>query len=346
VLLARATPADVDAFIALLEAAASRLTARGIAQWRPGSFAAARTAIEHAQAAGELRVARIDGRLAAGLIVSARPDPIWSGLGHARAVYLHRLVAATGFAGSGIGARVLAEVEREAREAGLEYARLDCVADNVKLARWYQSLGYFPRGTVDTAHGRLLRHDKRIAPLSGDLAVPSLDAVDFARWRTNDVATLCFVQDGERVLLIHKKRGHGAGKVNAPGGKTEPGESPAACARRETREEVGVDARRLECRAELRFQESTGYAMRGFAFVCTDFSGAPVETAEAAPFWCDVAALPLEAMWEDDRIWLPRILEGERLVGEFLFHHDRLVAHRLAAASAATLVARGEAVWP
>ncbi len=32
-------------------------------------------------------------------------------------------------------------------------------------------------------------------------------------------ATLCFVQDGDRLLLIEKKRGAGEGLWNGPGGK-------------------------------------------------------------------------------------------------------------------------------
>ena len=34
-------------------------------------------------------------------------------------------------------------------------------------------------------------------------------------------------------------------------------------------------------------------------------------------------------MWEDDRIWLPRILAGEILAGDFLFRGGVLLADRL-----------------
>jgi 8-oxo-dGTP diphosphatase len=170
-------------------------------------------------------------------------------------------------------------------------------------------------------------------------AYQTLAAVDFEHWRVDDVATLCFVVDGPRVLLIHKKRGHGAGKVNGPGGKVERGESPIACVRRETHEEVCIEPRELVCRAELRFQDTNGYAMRGFAFVAGGFDGAPVETAEATPFWCAMDDLPFDAMWDDDRYWLPRVLAGETLVGEFLMHEDRLIEHRLRPASPDALAA-------
>ena len=49
----------------------------------------------------------------------------------------------------------------------------------------------------------------------------ALDDVSWKDWRPVDVATLVFVVDGARILLIHKKRGLGAGKINGPGGRVE-----------------------------------------------------------------------------------------------------------------------------
>ena len=46
-----------------------------------------------------------------------------------------------------------------------------------------------------------------------------------AQWTPDILATLMFVVQKGRILLIRKKRGIGAGKVNGPGGKFEPGET-------------------------------------------------------------------------------------------------------------------------
>ena len=68
--------------------------------------------------------------------------------------------------------------------------------------------------------------------------------VDWKHWEPQIRATLMFVLrdaafgGGQEVLLIRKKRGIGAGKINGPGGKIDPGESPLQCAIRETREEL------------------------------------------------------------------------------------------------------------
>ena len=64
----------------------------------------------------------------------------------------------------------------------------------------------------------------------------TLGDIDWARWRAKDQATLVFVTEAANVLLMHKKRGLGAGKINAPGGRLEPGETPETGAIREVQE--------------------------------------------------------------------------------------------------------------
>ncbi|MBT4161861.1 MAG: NUDIX hydrolase, partial [Gammaproteobacteria bacterium] len=46
-------------------------------------------------------------------------------------------------------------------------------------------------------------------------------AIDWENWEPEEVATLLFVVRDGRVLLIRKKRGLGAGKINGPGGRLE-----------------------------------------------------------------------------------------------------------------------------
>jgi len=66
--------------------------------------------------------------------------------------------------------------------------------------------------------------------------VRNLGDIDWATWTPVDTATLLFVVRHTEVLLIRKKRGLGAGKINGPGGRLEKGESLAECAVRETEE--------------------------------------------------------------------------------------------------------------
>jgi len=64
--------------------------------------------------------------------------------------------------------------------------------------------------------------------------------VDWETWVPTERATLLFVIKDGQVLLIHKKKGLGAGKINGPGGRLEPGETPEQAAIREVQEELLV----------------------------------------------------------------------------------------------------------
>jgi 8-oxo-dGTP diphosphatase len=35
--------------------------------------------------------------------------------------------------------------------------------------------------------------------------------------------------------------------------------------------------------------------------------------------WFSIGAIPYEEMWEDDRVWLPLLLDGKSFVGNFYF---------------------------
>ena len=49
--------------------------------------------------------------------------------------------------------------------------------------------------------------------------------INWELWQPEKHAVITYIFSGDKVLLIHKKRGLGAGKVNAPGGHIEPGET-------------------------------------------------------------------------------------------------------------------------
>jgi len=159
--------------------------------------------------------------------------------------------------------------------------------------------------------------------------VKSLDDIDWSRWEPKQRATLLFVIRAGEVLLIHKKRGLGAGKINGPGGRVELGETLEACAVREVQEELRITPKNLERAGELRFQFIDGYAIHVHVYRATDFEGTPTETPEAIPIWVDEDRIPYEEMWEDDRIWLPRLLAGTPFAGRFIFDSDVMLDHEL-----------------
>jgi 8-oxo-dGTP diphosphatase len=142
-------------------------------------------------------------------------------------------------------------------------------------------------------------------------------------------AVLCFViQDGQ-VLLIRKKKGLGAGKVNAPGGRIEPGEAPVDAARRETQEEVGLTPHGLARAGELFFRFTDGLDLYCTVFTAQGAQGELTETEEALPFWKDVDAIPYADMWADDAHWVPWMLAGRPFRGTFRFDDDRMLEGRV-----------------
>lgn len=149
--------------------------------------------------------------------------------------------------------------------------------------------------------------------------------IDWASWRAEIHATLMFIiRDGE-ILLIEKKRGIGAGKINGPGGKIDAGESPLECAVRETREELGITALRPVKYGELHFAMSDIPDILCHVFLARAFEGRPVETDEAKPLWCRLADIPYDRMWKDDIDWLPHLLDGRRFFGRFVFEGDDVI---------------------
>lgn len=159
----------------------------------------------------------------------------------------------------------------------------------------------------------------------------TVEEIDWRTWVPTERGSLCYICQDSRVLLIHKKTGLGAGKINAPGGRIEPDETPLHAAIRETQEEVGVTPSGLQKRGELFFEFTNGYNLHCTVFFASGFSGEPVETSEAKPFWCAVSALPYERMWEDDRHWMPPAFAGTRFAGYFVFDEDRMLSKRVVA---------------
>ncbi|MEI6338021.1 MAG: 8-oxo-dGTP diphosphatase [Verrucomicrobiota bacterium] len=151
--------------------------------------------------------------------------------------------------------------------------------------------------------------------------------MDWANWQPKERATLLFVVKGGQILLIRKKRGLGAGKINGPGGRIEPGESAIEAAVRETREELGIEALSPVLHGKLHFQFVDGYSLHCSVFVSPDSTGEPVETDEAIPLWTPLDAIPYHEMWEDDARWLPGVLEGRTFRGFFHFDGDKMLSH-------------------
>lgn len=143
--------------------------------------------------------------------------------------------------------------------------------------------------------------------------------MDWTSWTPKETATLMFVRMDGMVLLIRKLKGMGAGLINAPGGRVEPGETPEAGAIREAQEELHVTPVDVRKAGVLSFQFTSGYSLRCHVYTASSYEGIPTETDEAIPLWIDEREMPYGQMWADDRLWYPLVLENRPFSGRFLF---------------------------
>lgn len=129
--------------------------------------------------------------------------------------------------------------------------------------------------------------------------------------------TLCFVFDREsnKLLMIEKKRGQGAGKWNVPGGKIQPGEDSETAAIRETREETGIIPLKVELAGKLEFYfpESDSWCNTCEVYRSEEFTGTlQPENDECSAHWIGLANIPFAKMWNDDKLWIPLLLAGKK----------------------------------
>jgi 8-oxo-dGTP diphosphatase len=122
--------------------------------------------------------------------------------------------------------------------------------------------------------------------------VPSAPVFDY-------VLALLFTADAREVVLVRKTRpAWQAGRANALGGKILPGEPLVEAARREVREEAGVDIEHWE---EFLVWHDPVYRMR--AVRAFDDAAHRARTAEDQEvFLADVSALPLNVI--DNLRWI------------------------------------------
>ncbi|HUY62800.1 MAG TPA: 8-oxo-dGTP diphosphatase [Candidatus Paceibacterota bacterium] len=135
------------------------------------------------------------------------------------------------------------------------------------------------------------------------------------------IATLVLIIKDEQILLGLSKEGFCEGKVNAPGGKQEEGESLVDCAIREAREEAGVtiDASKLKEVAVITFYAGGVPHQEVHVFRTGSFTGEPRETACMVPQWYDVDDLPFDDMLEADSRWMPQAIRGRKFRTEVYY---------------------------
>ncbi len=151
------------------------------------------------------------------------------------------------------------------------------------------------------------------------------------------LATLCYVQKEDKVLLINfTKEGMSKGKWNGVGGKINPGESPEEAVIREVKEETGLTIYNPKLKGILTFPEFFGQDEEGdwrvFVFTATEFEGKYfTETHEGKLVWVKIDKVLELNVWRDDHIWFPLLKQERFFTGKFRFNErGEIIEHSIA----------------
>jgi hypothetical protein len=133
---------DVDASAEILEAAASRGASEGRRSWSPGSFTGPESVgisrLRKDLESKSLYLVWLGNRPVATFSI-LEADALYWPSAEDNALYLHRFAVRRDAAGA--GRHAVEWIVGEARRRGRDYIRLDCLADNPGIRRYYESCG-------------------------------------------------------------------------------------------------------------------------------------------------------------------------------------------------------------
>lgn len=131
----------------ILKEGAETLRARGIDQWQGWHQPdAERLAwVQDGLDKGEFYFLEAEGQTL-GMYRYLHEDELYWGPQTVKARYVHSLAVRAAWAGLGIGSRLLERLFVQARQEGAEVFRLDCLATNPALRRYYEGLGFVAVG--------------------------------------------------------------------------------------------------------------------------------------------------------------------------------------------------------
>jgi ribosomal protein S18 acetylase RimI-like enzyme len=141
--------ADYDVVLASLREAADWLSARGIQQWDHWYMDAAEQILRERLEHHEVYLVQGDnGRIGTLTIQWSDPD-VWGERGiDGLAGYVHGMAVARSAGGMRVGERILEWAVGTIGAHGRRFARLDAMASNARLCRYYEQRGFRPLETA------------------------------------------------------------------------------------------------------------------------------------------------------------------------------------------------------
>jgi len=127
--------------------------------------------------------------------------------------------------------------------------------------------------------------------------------------------TLCYIEkDGKYLMMLRNKKENdlNEGKWIGIGGKFEPGETSEQCLLREVREETGLILTDYKLRGIIGFVSDRWDDENMYLYTASGFEGElNTDCNEGELRWIDKDKVMDLNLWEGDRLFLPRLINGE-----------------------------------
>ncbi len=145
------------------------------------------------------------------------------------------------------------------------------------------------------------------------------------------LATLCYLMDGKRTLMLHrikKKNDFHEGKWNGLGGKFEAGETPEECAIREVKEESGLLMINPMLHGFITFPMFDGKKdWYVFLFTSQKFKGELIDSNEGKLEWIPNEKLMELNLWEGDKFFIPWLFQEKFFSAKFVYENGKYITH-------------------
>jgi len=144
---------------------------------------------------------------------------------------------------------------------------------------------------------------------------------------TDVLRVVCFLIDGDKVLLGKKGDGIGEGNYIGIGGKQEKGEDIYKALIREVKEEINIEVIDFQEMGKItfKFPHKPNWDQIVIPFICTKWKGEPQNSEEIIPQWFMKDKLPFEKMWDDAKYWIPKVIKCAKVKMEFVYGKDNKI---------------------
>ncbi len=139
----------------------------------------------------------------------------------------------------------------------------------------------------------------------------------------------CYLIKNDCYLMLHRnkeKNDMHHDKYIGIGGHIENGETKEEACIREIKEETGFNVHSMEYAGQILFVNDD-YEEMMYIFKTNDFSGDMIECDEGTLHWVPIDKVLDLNLWEGDRIFHPKLRNGEFISLKLIYTNDKFVRY-------------------